>query len=291
MKFEIYGIQLGGNYNNEIINDAMKTNSFLLADCTSYEISPCLEIFPKLEQYFHNFTSEDLKQQKNILFESFTYMTITEEKLQESFYVNKQLFIRSQLIPIIFYNKSIHHIINNYPIFIDELNLLGKEIKEQTNLIFDENNLLNCYRTINQYDKCEETIFQKFDMNAFMNKIIKLLNRKSKETVFVSEFKKGSCLPSNLKWENELIIQMRFFDSNVYITNNAGMICSMLKFSSFNCSDGINYLSFNIAEDDHYDVSFLVCQNEYFPQMKHHCQMQFSMEENPYLADLKDFLK
>ena len=95
VKFEIYGIQLGGDYNNEIINNAMKTNSFVIANCTSYEISPCLEIFPNLEQYFHNFTSEDLKQQKTIVLESFTYMKITEEKLQDLFYTSKQLYIKS----------------------------------------------------------------------------------------------------------------------------------------------------------------------------------------------------
>ena len=128
-------------------------------------------------------------------------------------------------------------------------------------------------------------------MIAFTTKIINLLNKKSKETVFTSEFKKGSCLPSNLEWENRLIIQTRFLDSNVYITNNVGMNCSMLTFSTFNCFDGINYLNFSIAEDDQYDVSFLVCRNKYFPKMKHYCQMEFSIEENPYLADLKDFFK
>ena len=71
-----------------------------------------------------------------------------------------------------------------------------------------------------------------------------------------------------------------------YIYNNLGLNCNLTTFTDFVCTDGINMLSFFIANDGFSDDSVLVCSNKSFSKNYHSAVMSYKKEINPYFYDL-----
>jgi hypothetical protein len=289
--FQLNAIQLGGEYSNEIISNAIHHNNFLVSKCTNNNIDKCLEHLSKLEKHFNDFSNVHHQSELYINLESFRYNYVIDTQNNQQF-KNKLSNILIKIINLKVYKDVIEHIISYYPFPISELTTLHNEAVEQLNKMFEDNNLLKCFRLLDNKEICIDDVYNEIHYKDFIHKIEDFMLMNLNETVGYVLVKNGHCLPNMVYWNNEGRIEIRNFRNSFYIYNDLGLECKFTSMAAFECSDGINFFTFTIEEDDYYDGTMLICQNDHFSgKVSMYYELMIIREPNPYFQLLNPMLK
>ena len=290
IKIEIYSIEIGGTYSNEIIRKTMSSKNFLLSNCTSKYINNCLTYIPDLIEYFYNFTNVQIKEQKYSTFGTFYYNKLNENENNDLNSKIKNLISKINLIK--FYYDYFLNMKDKFPLKIEEIEIFREDITKQRNYIFNNKKLLESCRKLKEYNICIEELFKNFDLEEFANKLNNFITSIQKESLFQINIKNKICLPKNMVWTHEGIIQVRTLKKQRYFYNNLGLTCTFKTKVNFVCFDDFVYLDFVYLDDELFGSPILICQNLQVGNKKYnYVDLIFLNNNNPFLNDLLSITK
>lgn len=274
--FELNGIQIGGLYNNEIINKA-KENDFVIAKCTLETINQCEQYVDNLVDYFLGDFMNQKNSKKKIIplqkIEATQLLQAVSLPIKDFPHDEKQETITSHMrFALIDRLDLVYELLNHfklieslYPIKLQEIPELIKELQNYFDLLLKDNLIASCYVDLENIEQCSRTLLtQIVNYDKLIGKVKQFFEKFNIEKVLAIDMKGRFCLPNNMGWSGKKYIYIRQLGNERSIWNDIGLKCNKDGNYSFTCTDGIIEFSIKISQVAHDPEKKIICTNNQF---------------------------
>lgn len=273
--FELNGIQIGGLYNNEVINKA-KENDFVIAKCTIDTINECEQYVDNLIDYFlKDFMNQKDSKIKLIPLEKIEAIQLVQVfplPIKEFPHDEEQDTINSMRSALINRLDIVYELLNHfkhiesfYKIKLEEIPEFIQELQNYYDLLLKNNLIANCYADLEKIAQCSKTLLsQTINYDKLISKLKLFFSNFNFEKVLAVDMKGRFCLPNNMSWSDKKYLYIRQFRDDRYILTDFGLKCDKDGTYSFTCTDGIIEFTIKISHVSHDPEKTIVCTNNHF---------------------------